>query len=92
MTTRIRKIFVAAAFVATAAAGITGATLSGESKETDLAAICDTAVWPNIPTECLEGETDSAVRHVSVYDASEAETFVLQTVAILPSHQFVEQF
>ena len=70
MTTKTRKIFVAVAFVATAAAGITGATLSGQTKETGTAAVCSTSAWPNTPAECLEGSTNSNVRYVSMASAA----------------------
>lgn len=92
MTTKTRKIFAAVAVIVTAAAGITGATLSGESKETDLAAFCDTAAWPNIPAQCLEGSNDGPVRFVSADNHAAAKTFVLNTVEIVPTGQFVEYF
>lgn len=65
MNTRIRQTLVAVAFAATAAAGITGATLRGETKETDLAATCQQAAWPMIPADCLEGGPYHNVRYVS---------------------------
>ena len=56
MTTRTRKIFVAVAFAATVAAAVTGATLSGETREAPtVAEACATAEWPLIPAECLDG-------------------------------------
>jgi hypothetical protein len=65
MNTRIRQTLVAVAFAATVAAGITGATLRGETKETDLAATCAAANWPMIPAECLQGARQENVRYVS---------------------------
>lgn len=65
MNTRMRQMLVAVAFAATAAAGITGATLRGESKETDMAAACDAAAWPQIPADCLQGGPKHDVRYVS---------------------------
>ena len=73
MNTRIRQTLVAVAFAATAAAGIAGATLSGETRETDLAATCAAAAWPMIPAACLDG-THSDVRYVSADDANIAIT------------------
>ncbi|WP_421723891.1 hypothetical protein [Bauldia sp.] len=87
MTTTTRKLFVAAAFVVTAAAGITGATLSGETKETDLAAYCETAAWPQIPAACLDGGTGADVRYISADPVIEQEP-LMQTVAILAADRF----
>ncbi|MCP4385370.1 MAG: hypothetical protein GY798_28820 [Hyphomicrobiales bacterium] len=92
MTTKTRKIFVAVAFAVTAAAGITGATLSGETKETDVAALCATSAWPNIPAECLEGDTNTDVRYVSMDNPTAlvvSPEKTLRTVAILPTDHFV---
>lgn len=64
MTTLIRQTVVAVAFAATVALGITGATLRGETKETDVAATCEAAAWPNIPAECLAGAGND-IRYIS---------------------------
>lgn len=69
MNTRIRQTLVAVAFTATVIAGIAGATLRGETKETDLAATCATAAWPMIPAACLDG-ADSDVRYISANDTN----------------------
>jgi hypothetical protein len=71
MTTRTRQIFVAVAFGATVAAAVTGATLSGETREAPtVAEICATAEWPLIPAECLDGASDRSVRVVTGQEAA----------------------
>ena len=80
MNIRIRQLSVAVAFAAITAAGITGATLRGETKETDLAATCAEATWPMIPTECLEGADNNAVRQASAITAGTTEYVLADTM------------
>ena len=61
----IRKTLLTAAFAATVAGALTGASLRGETKEVDMAATCAAAEWPMIPAGCLEGAPSSDVRYVS---------------------------
>jgi hypothetical protein len=61
----IRKVAVATVFSATVAAVLTGAALSGETRDLDTAAICAAAHWPMIPAECLEGAGDREVRYIT---------------------------
>jgi len=73
MTKRTRQIFAAAAFAATVAAAVTGATFSGETREAPtLAETCAKADWPNIPAECLEGSVHADVRMVGDHRAPQA--------------------
>jgi hypothetical protein len=64
--TRGRGILLATVFALTAAAGITGATYSGVTKETSVDEACAHVTWPMIPAYCLDGATDRPVRMVSV--------------------------
>ena len=69
MTTRTRQIFAVVAFATIVAAGVTGATLSGQTREAPtVAEICAKADWPLIPAECLDG---FAGRHVRVVTGQE---------------------
>jgi hypothetical protein len=61
----IRKVLIAAAFSASVAGALTGAALSGETREFDTAASCATAHWPMIPAECLEGAPLREVRYAT---------------------------
>jgi predicted homoserine dehydrogenase-like protein len=71
MTARTRPIIVAVAFAATVAAAVTGATLRGETREAPtVAELCAKAEWPMIPTECLDGAGDRAVRIVTGNEAA----------------------
>jgi hypothetical protein len=71
MTARTRPIFVAVAFAVTVAAAVTGATLSGETREAPtVAEVCAMADWPLIPAECLDGAHDRSVRVVTGQEAA----------------------
>ena len=61
----IRKVLLTAAFAATVAGALTGATFRGETKEVDLAATCAAAEWPQIPVGCLDGAKGEEIRYVS---------------------------
>lgn len=61
-----RGATLATVFALTVAAGITGATYSGVSKEASIDEACAHVTWPMIPAYCLEGATDRPVRMVSV--------------------------
>ncbi|MCB1495422.1 MAG: hypothetical protein KDJ86_06530 [Bauldia sp.] len=90
MNTRIRQTIVAVTFSATVALGITGATLSGQTKETDLAQVCANATWPMIPAECLEGQ-QSDVRKISP-DGTVTGTTVLTSADIALAERFQTAF
>ena len=91
MNTRIRQTIVAVTFSATVALGITGATLSGQTKETDLAQVCANATWPMIPTECLDGQSVD-VRTVSPDGAKVTGTTVLTAADIALAERFETAF
>jgi hypothetical protein len=61
-----RGATLATAFALTVAAGITGATYSGVSKEAGIDEACAHVTWPMIPAYCLEGATDRPVRMISI--------------------------
>lgn len=61
-----RGATLATVFALTVAAGITGATYSGVSKEASIDEACAHVTWPMIPAYCLKGATDRPVRMVSV--------------------------
>ena len=60
-----RTALLAAAFMLTATAVYAGATLSGQTHETTLEQTCARMVWPNIPSECLQGASDRAIRYAA---------------------------
>mgnify|MGYP000206368371 CR=1 FL=1 len=64
MNISFRSALLALAFSFTVAAGVTGASLSGVTKETSLDDACAHADWPLIPDQCLEGATGRDVRIV----------------------------
>jgi hypothetical protein len=71
MTIRTRQIFAVVAFAVIVAAGVTGATLRGETREAPtVAEVCATAEWPLIPAECLDGAHDRSVRIVTGQEAA----------------------
>ena len=55
MNTNKRSFLMAVAFAATVAAGLTGLSMSGQTKESSLDAACAHATWPTIPAACLAG-------------------------------------
>ena len=60
-----RGATLATVFALTVAAGITGATYSGVTKESSVDEACARVTWPLIPSYCLEGATDRPIRIVS---------------------------
>jgi len=61
-----RGATLATVFALTVAAGITGATYSGITKEASIDEACTHVTWPMIPSYCLEGATDRPVRVISI--------------------------
>lgn len=61
-----RSVALALVFGLTAAAGITGITYTGITKEASVEDTCAHVTWPNIPAFCLEGATERPVRIVSL--------------------------
>ncbi len=57
---------LAAAFAATVAAAVTGASLKGEGREVQVDQACAHETWPMIPPQCLTGNVNRGVRVVSV--------------------------
>ena len=58
-----RSLFLAAAFAVTVAGGLTGLSMSGETKESVHEQACAHATWPMIPAQCLAGsDADRSVR------------------------------
>ena len=66
MNTNKRSFLMASAFAVTVAAGLTGLSMSGETKESSLDQACAHATWPMIPAACLAGaDTGRSVRMVT---------------------------
>jgi hypothetical protein len=61
-----RGATLATVFALTVAAGITGATFTGVTKEASIDEACAHVTWPMIPAYCLEGATDRPVRVISI--------------------------
>ena len=55
MNTNKRSFLMAFAFAATVAAGLTGLSMSGQTKELSLDDACAHTAWPMIPAACLAG-------------------------------------
>jgi hypothetical protein len=67
-----RTLLLAAAFATTVAAGITGLTYRGETKEAGfIENACARASWPLIPANCLEGGRGYDVRVITDMPAGE---------------------
>ena len=65
MNTNKRSFLMAVAFAATVAAGLTGLSMSGQTKELSLDDACAHTAWPMIPAACLAGaDNDRTVRVV----------------------------
>ena len=65
MNTSTRGFLLALAFSVTVAAGVTGLSMAGQSKETSVDPACVHTTWPMIPAECLAGaDTSRTVRPV----------------------------
>jgi hypothetical protein len=61
-----RMVLLAGAFAVTVAAGITGLTYRGETKEAGFVEnACAAAAWPLIPARCLDGGRGHDVRVVA---------------------------
>jgi hypothetical protein len=60
-----RGALLASVFALTMAAGITGATYSGITKEASVDETCAHVTWPLIPAYCLDGASERTVRIVS---------------------------
>ncbi len=70
MNTNKRSFLMAVAFAVTVAAGLTGLSMSSQSKESGLAEACAHATWPMIPDQCLQGaDNGRAVRTVATRTA-----------------------
>ncbi len=70
MNTNKRSFLLALAFAVTVAAGLTGLSLSGQTRESNLDQACAHATWPMIPVQCLEGaDTGRTVRTVATRTA-----------------------
>ncbi len=70
MKTNKRSMLLAVAFALTVAAGLTGLSMSGQSKESSLTEACAHATWPMIPAPCLAGaDNGRAVRTVATRTA-----------------------
>lgn len=61
-----RNAMLATVFAVTVAAGFTGATYGGQTKEQSIDEACAHVTWPMIPAYCLQGATDRVVRVVSI--------------------------
>ena len=73
MNTNTRSFLLALAFAVTVAAGLTGLSMSGQSKEASPAPACAQAIWPMIPADCLAGvDKDRTVRTVATRAAVSA--------------------
>ena len=55
MKTKKRSLLMATAFAAAVAAGLTGLSISGESKQASPDQACAHVTWPMIPARCLKG-------------------------------------
>jgi hypothetical protein len=66
MNTNKRSLLTVLAFSVTVAAGLTGLSLSGQTRESSLDQACAHATWPTIPVQCLDGaDADRSVRMVA---------------------------
>ena len=70
MNTNKRSFLLAFAFAVTVAAGLTGLSMAGQTKESPFAQACAHATWPMIPAQCLAGaDADRTVRTVATRTA-----------------------
>ena len=70
MNTNKRSFLMTVAFAATVAAGLTGLSMSGQTKESSLDSACAHTAWPMIPAACLTGaDNDRTVRVVQTRTA-----------------------
>jgi hypothetical protein len=72
MQPTIRTFLLAAAFATTVAAGVTGLTYRGETKEAGVIEnACSKSAWPLIPAKCLDGGRGHDVRVINEMPASD---------------------
>lgn len=70
MSTNKRSVLMALAFSVTVATGLTGLSLAGQTRESNLDQVCSHATWPMIPDKCLSGaDNDRTVRAVATRTA-----------------------
>jgi hypothetical protein len=70
MKSNTRRMLLAAAFAMTVGAGLTGLSMSAQTKESSLDDACAHATWPMIPSQCLAGaDSDRLVRTVTTRTA-----------------------
>ena len=63
---KIRTLPAAVGFAVVVAAGLTGMSLRGETRETSIVETCAHETWPMISPYCLTGAPQRPVRMVSV--------------------------
>lgn len=68
-------------FALTVAAGLTGATFTGVTKEASIDEACAHVTWPLIPAYCLEGASDRPIRVISMDRAEHSAMFARFAVA-----------
>jgi hypothetical protein len=76
-----RGAMLATVFALTVAAGITGVTFTGVTKEASIDEACAHVTWPTIPAYCLEGATDRPVRVISIDRVEHSPMFARFEVA-----------
>ena len=82
MKTNVPTPFLAVAFAVTVAAGLTGLSLSGQTQESSIGAVCAHATWPMIPEDCLAGaDHGRTVRTVATRGAAEQPETISQRFA-----------
>ncbi len=83
MTRTKRSILMTVAFAVTVAAGLTGLTMSAQTKELSLDQACAHAAWPMIPSQCLTGEdAGRTVRTVTTRTAVAAPETINERFAL----------
>ncbi len=83
MKTSKRNILMTVAFAVTVAAGLTGLSMAGQSKESNLDQACVHATWPMIPAQCLEGaDSTRTVRTVATRTAVAGPETVTERFAL----------
>ena len=81
MNTNKRSFLLALAFSVTVAAGLTGLSLSGQTRESNLDQVCAHATWPTIPSQCLDGS-----------DGGRSVRLVTTRAAVEPSEPLATRF
>jgi hypothetical protein len=83
MNTNKRSFLLALAFAVTVSAGLTGLSMSGQSKESPLDEACAHATWPMIPAQCLVGaDSNRTVRTVEARAALDRPEAIGQRFAL----------